>query len=217
MDNRKKFLSQNGDVGTPATNPDKCYREEEATVTASRSIYEENILYPVGRLFSDEIALKTRGKPLRIGTWNVRTLYKAGNLDKGIQEMKNMKLDIMGISETRWTESGKITTGNHTMIYSRGIEHTHRLGFILNKQVANTVIGYWPISERVLMVKLYGKPFNINIIQVYTPTQDHSNAKIEALYEEIKKALKYAKLGVVLCAMGDLAPKVGREAFKSIV
>ena len=168
-------------------------------------------------MYSDEVALKTRGKPLIIGTWNVSTLYKAGNFDNGIQEMKNMKLDIMGISETRWTESGKITTGNHTMIYSRGIEHTHRLGFILNNKVANTVMGYWPISERVLMVKLYGRPFNINIIQVYAPTQDHSDAKIEALYEEIKKALKYAKSGVVLCAMGDLTPKVGREAFKSIV
>jgi len=48
---------------------------------------------PSGRLYSDEVALKTRGKPLIIGTWNVRTLYKAENLDKGIQEMKNMKLD----------------------------------------------------------------------------------------------------------------------------
>ena len=71
---------------------------------------------PVGRLFSEEVALKTRGKPSRIGIWNVRTLYKAGNLDKGIQQMKNMKLYIMGISLTRWTESGKITTGNRTMI-----------------------------------------------------------------------------------------------------
>ena len=54
--------------------------------------------------------------------------------------MNNMKLDIMGISETRRTESGKITTGNHTMMYYRGIEHKHGVGFILNKKVANAVI-----------------------------------------------------------------------------
>ena len=81
----------------------------------------------------------------------------------------------------------------------------------------NTVIGYWPISERVLMVNLYSRPFNINIIQVYAPTQDHSNAEIAALYEEIEKALKYAKWDDVLCAMGDLNTKVGSEAFEKLV
>ena len=70
MDNRKKFLLHDGDIGTPATNPDKGYGEEEATLTASRSIDEENIPNPAGRLFSDEVPLKTKEKPLRIGTWN---------------------------------------------------------------------------------------------------------------------------------------------------
>ena len=140
MDSRKKFLLHDGDIGTPSTNPDKSYSKEEATLTASRSIYEENIPNSTGRLFSDEVALKTRGKPLSIGTWNVRT-YKTGKLDNVIQEMNKMNLDIMGMSETRWTESGKTTTGNHTMIYSGGIEHKHGVGFILNKKIANAVIG----------------------------------------------------------------------------
>ena len=62
------------------------------------------------------------------------------------------------------------------MKYSGGIEHKHEVGFILNNKVANAVMSYWPISEGVLMVKLYVRPFNINIIQVYAPTQDHSDA-----------------------------------------
>ena len=40
----------------------------------------------------------------------------------------------MGISETIWTDSGKNTTGNHTMIYSGGTEHKHGVGAILNKK-----------------------------------------------------------------------------------
>ena len=149
MDRKEKFLLHDGEVGTPATNPDKSYREEEVTHIASKLIYEENIPNPA-RLFSDDFALKTRGKPLRIGTWNARTLYKAGKLDNAIQEMNNMSLDVLGISETRRTESGKFVTVNHTMIYSGGIEHKHEVGFILNKKVEKAVMGYWPISERVL-------------------------------------------------------------------
>ena len=65
--------------------------------------------------------------------------------------------------------------------------------------------------------KFLAKPFNINIIQVYAPTQDHSDAEIEVFYEEIEKALKFAKSNDVLCVMGDLNAKVGSEPFKSIV
>ena len=73
------------------------------------------------------------------------------------------------------------------MACSGGIEHKHVVGFILNIKVANAVIGYWPISEIVLMVSLHGRKFNINIIQVYAPTQDYSKAAIEVFYEEIEK------------------------------
>ena len=67
------------------------------------------------------------------------------------------------------------------------------------------------------MVMLYGRPFNINIIQVYAPAQDHSDAEIEVFYQEIEKALKYAKSNDVLCIMGELNAKVGSELFESIV
>ena len=67
------------------------------------------------------------------------------------------------------------------------------------------------------MVKLYSRPFSINVIQVYAPTQDHSNAEIEVFYEGIEKALKYAKSDDILCVMGDLNAKVGSEPFESKV
>ena len=57
--------------------------------------YEENITNRAGRLFSYEVALKARRKPLRIGTWSIRTLYKTGKLDNAVQEMNNMNLDVM--------------------------------------------------------------------------------------------------------------------------
>ena len=65
-------------------------------------------------------------------------------------------------------------------------------------------MGYWPRSERVLLVRLNGRLFNINIIQVYAPTQDHSDAEIEVFYEKVEKALKYSESNDVLCVMGTL-------------
>ena len=58
-------------------------------------------------------------------TWNVRTMFKAGKLDKISKEMKTMKLDVLGISESRWTGSGKMKDGDFTIVYSGGEKHQY--------------------------------------------------------------------------------------------
>ena len=64
-------------------------------------------------------------------------------------------------------------------------------------------------------MKLEAKPFNINVMQVYTPTQDHDGE--EKLYQEIKNGIKYTKSDEVICIMGDLNAKVGDEIYQNIV
>ena len=46
----------------------------------------------------------------KIGFWNVRTMYDTGKLAQVTLEMKRYNIDILGISESRWTGSGRITT-----------------------------------------------------------------------------------------------------------
>eukprot|EP00112_Aurelia_sp_Birch-Aquarium-sp1_P019413 Seg48.2 transcript_id=Seg48.2/GoldUCD/mRNA.D3Y31 product="Craniofacial development protein 2" protein_id=Seg48.2/GoldUCD/D3Y31 len=125
------------------------------------------------------------------------------------KEMKNMNLDVLGISETRWTGSGKIKEGDFTIVYSGGEKHQYGVGCFLSKKVANSMIGFWPISERVVIVKIQAKPFDINLIQVYAPTSDHSDNEIEAFYDEIEATLKYTKSSEITMLMGDFNAKVG--------
>ena len=139
---------------------------------------------------SDGVVLKTRGRCLKIGTWNVRTLYRPGKLDNLIQEMENINLDILDIAETRWTDSGKIIKDNHTMIYSGGKEHKKGVGIIKRNSIAKSMEGYWAISERVIMMKLQSKPFDTNIKQIYPPTQDNDEEDIEKFYEEVQLVIK---------------------------
>ena len=54
----------------------------------------------------------------KIGTWNVRTLYSAGKLAQVLNEMKRYHVDIMGISEMRWTDCGKMESDGFTIYYS---------------------------------------------------------------------------------------------------
>ena len=84
--------------------------------------------------------------------------------------------------------------------------------------MAKSLIGSWPMSDRVLMVKLLAKPFNINMIQVYAPTQDYDDETIEEFYEQIKSAVTYTKSSDIICIMGVLSAKVGNvKTLKSLV
>ena len=70
-----------------------------------------------------------------IGTWNVRSLYQ-GKLDVGKQEMARVNIDILGISELKWTGMGEFNSDDH-YIYYCGQESLRRNGvaIIVNKRV----------------------------------------------------------------------------------
>ena len=123
----------------------------------------------------------------------------------------------MGIAETRWTDTGKIVKDDYTMIYSGGEDHKNGVGITLRNEVAKSMIGYWPISDRVVMLKLHAKPFNINMIQVYAPTQDYDDENIEEFYEQIQLAVSYTKSSDIICIMGDLNAKVGNVTDFNII
>jgi len=105
--NRKIERYCDGEVGPPATNPNTNYREEASTPLASTTAFDEAIPNLNRRILFDTAVLKTRGRTLSIATWNVRTLYQPGKIDNVIQEMAEMKIDILGLAEKRWTNSGK--------------------------------------------------------------------------------------------------------------
>jgi len=77
--------------------------------------------------------------------------------------MAEMKIDILGLAEKRWTNSGKFWKEGTTIVYSGGQEHRNGVRVIMNN-IAKALMGYWQVSDRIVMIKLQGKPFNINII-----------------------------------------------------
>ena len=44
----------------------------------------------------------SRQKEMKIGAWNVRSLYKAGSLKAPARELARYKLDVVGVQEVRW-------------------------------------------------------------------------------------------------------------------
>ena len=152
-----------------------------------------------------------------MGTWNVRTLYQAGKLENVIQEMGRLDVNIFGLCETRWTNSGSMQIDDYKIIYSGGDKHEKGVGIILDKERSKSLMGYWAISDRVLLVKLKGHPFNISIIQAYAPTSASTEEDIEAFYETLEKAKEQCKSQDIIIMMGDFNARVGKQREGHIV
>ena len=91
-----------------------------------------------------------------------------------------MNIDILGISELRWTGMGVFNSDNH-YIYYCGHESLRRNGvaIIVNKRVQNAVPGCNLKNNRMISVSFQGKPFNIIVIQVYALTSNAEEAEVE--------------------------------------
>ncbi|GFN81560.1 craniofacial development protein 2-like [Plakobranchus ocellatus] len=133
-------------------------------------------------------ACKTTTTTTKTATWNVRTMLQKGKLDNIKREMERMKINILGLSEVRWQGAGVITSGNYKIFYSGGTTHERGVGIILDKEIGKAVKGYWTLSDRIILLKIAGKPLDINIIQVYAPTSACSDDDIEKFYEELEEA-----------------------------
>ena len=103
-----------------------------------------------------------------------------GKLKVVKQEMARVNVDILGISELKWTEMGEFNSDDH-YIYYCGQESLRRNGvsIIVNQRIWNAVLGCNLKNDRMISVHLQGKPFDITVIQVYAPTSNAEEAEVE--------------------------------------
>ena len=112
-----------------------------------------------------------------------------GKLEVVKQEMARVNMDILGISELRWTGMGEFNSDDH-YIYYCGKESLRRNGvaLIVKKRVQKVVLGCNVKND--ISVHLQGEPFNITVIQVYAPTSSAEEAEVKKFYEELQDLLE---------------------------
>ena len=96
--------------------------------------------------------------------------------------------------ELKWTRMGEFNSDDH-YIYYCGQESLTRNGvaLILNKRVWNAVLGCNLKNDRMISIRFQGKPFNITVIQVYTPTSNTKETEVERFYDDLQDLLEHPK------------------------
>ena len=107
--------------------------------------------------------------------------------------MAKVNINILGISEPKWTGMGEFNSDDHYVYYC-GQESLRRNGvaIIVNKRVQYlyAVLGCNLKKDRMISVRFQGKPFNITVIQVYVLISNTEEAEVERFCEDLQGLLE---------------------------
>ena len=110
--------------------------------------------------------------------WSGLPFHSPGDFPNPGIEPRSL-VDILGISELRWTGMGEFNSDDH-YIYYCGQEslRRNRVSIIVNKRVQNAVLVCNLKNDRIISVHFQGKPFNIMVIQANAPTSNAEEANV---------------------------------------
>ena len=141
--------------------------------------------HPVVDVTGDGSKVRCCKEQYCIRTWKVRCINQS-KLELVKQETGRVNIDILGISELKWTEIGELNSDDF-YIYYCGQESLKRNGVALtvNKTVQNEVLECNLKNERMILVCFQDKPFTMTVIQVNASTTNAEEAEVEWFYEDL--------------------------------
>jgi endonuclease/exonuclease/phosphatase family metal-dependent hydrolase len=152
-------------------------------------------------------------RPLALATYNTRTLRtdeKIAELEEGLSKLR---WDVIGLSEVRREGEDTITLKSGNLLYFREGDQQSQggVGFIVHKSLVDNVVKIESVSTRVAYLILrVSERYSLKVIQVYAPTSTHSDDEVEAMYEDISKAMHSSKTYFTV-VMGDFNAKLGKR------
>lgn len=170
--------------------------------------------------------LLTPRKLITVGTWNIRTMYQAGKAATIGKEMERYNLTVLGLAETRWTQSGEVKlTSGQSIIYSgheeEAASHTEGVAIMMTKETRKTLTAWKPISSRIISANFNtsNKRVKAHIIQCYAPTNDADDEAKERFYDSLNHLLNDIGTRDLIILMGDFNAKIGaqNEGYESVM
>ena len=128
----------------------------------------------------------------KIGTWNVRTMLEANKAAQIARERQAYNITVLGLCETRWTQSGQVRLNTAEMILYSGHEeedahHTEGVAFMLSHEAQNA------------------------LVQNKEPTNDKDEETKEDFYNKLQTLCDKLKEKDMTILMGDLNAKIGSD------
>lgn len=168
----------------------------------------------------DDINGKTTGNrngnnvEIRIGTWNIRTLYKPGALKIVTEEIEKYKIPLVAVQEIRWTGEGTIRSNNSTIFYSgtKNNRHGKGVGLVVNEKIVPCVKSFVAINEHICFIRMIGRKSDIIVINCYALTEEKEEEEKNIFYEDLERTFDSLPKNCIKVIVGDFNAQIGKEA-----
>ena len=109
-----------------------------------------------------------------------------------------------------------ITAEGHKVLFSgKDDKHEHGVGFLVGKDIVNTIMGRNPVSSRLITARLRAVPCNITVVQAYAPTSDCDDNETEQFYDQLQNVIDQTPKKDILVVQVDWNAKVGKGAYEN--
>lgn len=152
-------------------------------------------------------------RALRVGAWNILTLSDDRRLPHLSDELRRLRVDIAGLSETRRPDSGEISDGGYTYYWSGRSDGT-RLGGVaiaIASRLQSSVVGVTPVDERIMWVRLKHTLGFMSVVAVYAPTETSTLEEKEMFYAKLDSLVDRCPSRDTLVVLGDFNAVTGTE------
>ena len=125
---------------------------------------------------------------MKLGTWSVRSLYRAGSLKAAARELARYKLDLVVVQEVRWDNEGTVRAGDYNFFYGKGNEN-HQLGtgFFVHRTIVSALTRVEFVNDRLSYIVLRDRWRNIIDVNVHAPSEEKSDEAKDSFYEELEQ------------------------------
>ncbi|VDP45555.1 unnamed protein product [Schistosoma margrebowiei] len=124
--------------------------------------------------------------------------------------MRRYNLEVLGISETHWTQVGqqRLTSGE-LLLYSgheENVPYTQGVPLMLSKQAQNALIGWESHGPRIIKASFKTKKegISMNVIQCYVPTNDYNEDAKDQFYNRLQSIVETCPTKDLTILMGGL-------------
>jgi exonuclease III len=152
---------------------------------------------------------------MKISTWNVRILYRAGAMDELAQELEKYKIVICALQEIRWPGERTIAKKNYMILYcgNKNGKHEFCTGFYVNRRIMDNITDFEPANDRICKIRVKLKFYNLTMISIHIPTEEKEDLVKEQFCMSLEKSRDTIPNYDMKVILGDFNAKIGKENY----